>query len=219
MSGIFNKLACSLPPADSHTLVSNKFASHPPLARLFTLDFPNLVASKLSPVDRLQVVPGLITNSLPQKSCLIGAWLLLLPPSRIVFPPGRADDEIVYFLSPVECCFSSPRQSLFLQHYEELCWNFCPVVVPHRVSYLVSVDSPVGFLLQWNPIRVVPLTEALSDPSLVLNFWGRCFLVSPLEWLLLPFHNRDILPCLEVNDCWCASYWWLSPTEFHFTSW
>ena len=114
MSRIFNKWVRSLSSADSRTVISSRFASHPYSAGLFILDFPNLVANSLSPADRLQVILGLITNGLlPRRVSWSEPYYCYLLLLGWFPPPSRAGDENVYFISPVECCLSPSSAETF----------------------------------------------------------------------------------------------------------
>lgn len=93
-------------------------------------------------------------------------------------------------------------------------WNFWLVVVPHRVSYLIPISSPIGFLLHWNLIRAVPPSRGSAWSWFgVGTVEEDVFLFLPrVEWLLLLLHNRDIPFVMMV--VWCVSIWWLFPIEF-----
>ena len=94
-------------------------------------------------------------------------------------------------------------------------WNFCLVAVPHRVSYLSLISSPVELLLRWILSVLCSLIEFSSTSDLLSvqqQIPGDGSIASPAEnfekdvllasqrsdWFFL--RNRDV-PSVVRSEC------------------
>lgn len=148
---------------------TSKFSYNSSSTGFHVLAFPQL--------GRLQVIPNSVINSLspvelPDQSLIfVSSFLVsfllaeLVVKMFIPFPNGAA------VLSPPSRDVSPADMRKFVVY-----WNFCLVVVPHRVSYLSLISFLVEFLLCWilsvlSPPIEFPLHRILclfSSKSLVM---------------------------------------------------